>query len=229
MTGRHFFLTSTLRAPSPRWQQAFENGHIVDGTRFATQVLGLTPGQYVVWLSADDDQWRQMLGLAQATQPGARVVLLSGAPQAMEGLAALDAGAMGYSHAYAVPEVLREVATVVAHGGIWAGPELLRRLVAASAAALAQLPEPAHGPGALAQNYAKVWATLSAREAQVAACVAEGKSNREVADQLFISERTVKAHLGAAFEKLAVRDRLQLALLVATIGPGARLVLDTTE
>ena len=42
--------------------------------------------------------------------------------------------------------------------------------------------------------------------------VAAGKSNREVAEQLFISERTVKAHLGAVFEKLGVRDRLQLAL-----------------
>jgi DNA-binding CsgD family transcriptional regulator len=42
--------------------------------------------------------------------------------------------------------------------------------------------------------------------------VADGKSNREVAEQLFISERTVKAHLGAAFEKLGVRDRVQLVL-----------------
>ena len=53
---------------------------------------------------------------------------------------------------------------------------------------------------------------VSAREAEVAQAVAAGKSNREVAEQLFISERTVKAHLGAVFEKLGVRDRLQLAL-----------------
>jgi DNA-binding NarL/FixJ family response regulator len=46
----------------------------------------------------------------------------------------------------------------------------------------------------------------------VARAVSAGRSNKEVADKMFISERTVKAHLGAIFEKLGVRDRLQLVL-----------------
>ena len=54
--------------------------------------------------------------------------------------------------------------------------------------------------------------SASRLELEVALAVAGGKSNREVAEQLFIAERTVKAHLGAVFEKLGVRDRLQLAL-----------------
>jgi DNA-binding NarL/FixJ family response regulator len=53
------------------------------------------------------------------------------------------------------------------------------------------------------------------REAQVARAVAVGRSNKEVADLLFISERTVKAHLSAVFEKIGVRDRLQLVLRLA--------------
>jgi DNA-binding NarL/FixJ family response regulator len=170
-----------------------------------------------------------MLTLALQTLPGTRAVLLSGSPDPAEGLVALDAGAMGYTHAYALPELLQEVATVIAHGGIWAGPELLKRLVAATSAALATLPAPAHGPGQVAQNYATAWAKLSAREAQVVNSVAAGKSNKEVADQLFISERTVKAHLGMAFEKLGVRDRLQLAVLVATLSPSTRVVVESAE
>jgi DNA-binding NarL/FixJ family response regulator len=226
MTMQHLFLTSTPRAPSPRWLEAFAPGQWVDPAQLPTLVQGLLPTDYMLWLSSDDARWRDMLALALQTRPGSRAVLLSGSPEPAEGLAALDAGAMGYTHAYALPELLQEVATVIAHGGIWAGPELLKRLVAATSAALATLPTSANGPGQVAQNYARAWAKLSAREAQVANSVAAGKSNKEVADQLFISERTVKAHLGVAFEKLGVRDRLQLALLVATISPSARVVLD---
>lgn len=228
MTPQHIFLTSTPRAPSPRWLEAFAQGQCAQPDAFAHSVAGLPHTQFIVWLSAQDAQWRQMLALAHAVQPQARVVLLSNVPEPAEGLAALDAGAMGYTHAYALPELLQEVATVIAHGGLWAGPDLLKRLVAATSAALAKLPEPANGPGVIVQSYARAWTTLSAREAQVASCVAEGKSNKEVADQLFISERTVKAHLGSVFEKLVVRDRLQLAVLVATISPSARTVAEAT-
>jgi len=53
---------------------------------------------------------------------------------------------------------------------------------------------------------------LSQREAEIARFVAEGLSNKEVADRLFISEKTVKSHLVSIFRKLHVRHRLQLAL-----------------
>jgi len=53
---------------------------------------------------------------------------------------------------------------------------------------------------------------LTPRERDVAIEVAHGATNKEVAQRLNITERTVKAHLGAVFEKLGVRDRLQLVL-----------------
>ena len=57
-------------------------------------------------------------------------------------------------------------------------------------------------------------AALSDRETQVARLVSAGASNKEIAENLLITERTVKAHLSAVFEKLGVRDRLQLSLRV---------------
>ena len=149
-------------------------------------------------------------------QAGARVVLLSGALEPLEGLKALNQGVRGYAHAYAVPALLQAVALVVEHDGLWVGPELLQRLVGAAGAALALRPLLARAPLVPVSN---AWAALSAREVQVAHAVTAGCSNKEVAAQLFISERTVKAHLGAVFEKLSVRDRLQLVLHLATSAP----------
>lgn len=48
----------------------------------------------------------------------------------------------------------------------------------------------------------------------MAKLVAGGASNKEIAGQLSITERTVKAHLSAVFEKLGLRDRLQLSLKI---------------
>ena len=58
---------------------------------------------------------------------------------------------------------------------------------------------------------------LTGREQMVAEQVALGASNREIAEKLEITERTVKAHLSAIFAKLGARDRVQLALKMNNI------------
>jgi DNA-binding NarL/FixJ family response regulator len=55
---------------------------------------------------------------------------------------------------------------------------------------------------------------LSAREMEVIALVVQGYKNRDIAEKLFISEKTVKNHLSAIFNKLGVSDRLELTLYV---------------
>jgi two-component system, NarL family, nitrate/nitrite response regulator NarL len=55
-------------------------------------------------------------------------------------------------------------------------------------------------------------AALTSREIQIARAVAEGRSNRDIATQLGITEQTVKNHLTSIFEKVGVTSRLQLAL-----------------
>ena len=56
---------------------------------------------------------------------------------------------------------------------------------------------------------------LTAQEARIAACVARGSTNREVAEELFLSPKTVEFHLGRVFRKLGIRSRTELAVLVA--------------
>ncbi len=201
--GRHHFLLPDSCAPwtlpPRRWSQAFPDGQARDWAALRHAL----PADDIVWVPAlRDDWWGRAAGLLRM-QPGCRVVVLSPAPGETEGLQALDAGARGYCHLQAVPTLLREVAQVVGLGGLWVDPELVQRLVAATRGLpQGRVPPPIALP-------------LSERESQVARAVARGHTNREVAEQLHITERTVKAHLGSVFEKLGVRDRVQLVLQLA--------------
>lgn len=194
---RQIFLTRQSFA-APRWLEAFPQAVV---TATATD-LGVRADD-LVWLSAELPDWRARL--LELMAAGCPVVVLSLQPDQNEAIAAFELGARGYAHALATPALLREIDTVVSHGGLWAGAELMARLVGALRS---RLPAPRDS----------VLETLSPREAEVAQAVAAGRSNKEVARELGVTERTVKAHLGAVFEKLGVRDRLQLALRIGAAG-----------
>ena len=208
MSTQHFYLSSPAASLPERLSEAFPAVQALDAAALLAQLNVQSAGSCLVWLSSADAQWSANLRQILQGKSDARVVLLSNSPEPGEGLKALNEGARGYTHAYGVPALLQEVALVVEHGGLWVGPDLLQRLVGSTSAALASHP----APSAPMDN---AWANLSAREAQVARAVSAGRSNKEVAALMFISERTVKAHLGAVFEKLGVRDRLQLVLRLA--------------
>lgn len=210
MSGKRHFLVAgpgaappAPSAPPERWLQAFADGQ---WSTWATLQATLRAGD-TVWVPVTLPGWEARVRELAQQRRDVAVVVLSPVPHDDEGLRALNAGARGYVHLLAVPAMLREVEHVVRHGGLWAGPELVQRLLAAARTVLAHAPAAARSVADLS--------VLSEREAQVARAVAAGKSNREVAEQLFISERTVKAHLGQVFAKLGVRDRVQLALLLA--------------
>lgn len=190
-----YFLTTSSVQVSPRWSAAFGNGVACGRSEIVTRALR---GD-VVWVSTIGPRWRDDIASVVAELPGCPVVAVSLAPRADEGLAALSIGARGYCHALAASELFRDVADVVRRGGLWIGAELMGRLIGAVSQELPP-PEPA------------LAALLSPREIEVACLAADGASNREIAEKLGITERTVKAHMGAVFEKLGVRDRLQLVL-----------------
>jgi DNA-binding NarL/FixJ family response regulator len=134
------------------------------------------------------------------------VVAISDVPADQQGLAALGAGVVGYCNGHAAPAVLRLVADTVRNGGLWVGQSLLQRLLAgiAHAAAAKFIPPEL-----------SAWASgLTEREIEVARAAASGLGNKEIASQLDITERTVKARLGSVFDKLKLRDRMHLTLLV---------------
>jgi DNA-binding NarL/FixJ family response regulator len=69
-----------------------------------------------------------------------------------------------------------------------------------------------------ARSSAQSQSTLSKREWEVANLVAEGKSNRAIADALVLSERTVENHISSIFAKLNLRSRAEVAAFMARSG-----------
>lgn len=192
---RQLFIATSSTQPSARWQEAFPEGTCVDG-------IGAVKAGDSVWVDTADAQWEDTVRAMVSAPLSCAVILVSASPNDDEALRGFELGARGYCHAYGVPSLLREVAQVVDRGGLWIGPSLLERFIAA---VRPRLPT----------RQREVAGVLSQREHEVAEAVIAGRSNKEIAAQLGITERTVKAHLGSIFHKLDVRDRLQLALLLA--------------
>ena len=134
-------------------------------------------------------------------------IVLSDRPSDDEAREAFTSGARGYCNTHAAEQVLQNAADVVLQGGVWIGESLMQWLLAATTRV--------HVNGSDAMSASENWSSLlTDREKEVAKIVAGGASNKEIARTLKISERTVKAHIGAILEKLKVRDRLQLSLVV---------------
>ena len=158
----------------------------------------------IIWLhiGSDGSKWlMDNLGDIYAIERLARVVVLSNAPTQEEAANVLSVGVLGYCHAYSSSKVLVQVRSVVVNGSVWVGSEMLQYLIATSRKIVSESSE----------NVANRLAKLSPREQQVAKQVSEGLTNKGIARNLNITERTVKAHISACFITLGVKDRLQLA------------------
>jgi two-component system, NarL family, nitrate/nitrite response regulator NarL len=142
-------------------------------------------------------------------QPLCKLFVLSDRPEDEEGLAFIRRGVIGYANSYISPERLQDAAHAVASGSVWINQQLMQRLIGQSMA-----PHRQKKVTGRENDRRQALGTLSDREYQIAHLVAEGLSNLEVAEQLAITERTVKAHLGAIYTKTATRGRLGLALLI---------------
>ncbi len=128
---------------------------------------------------------------------GTRVLILTTYDLDEYVFAALRAGASGFLLKDRPPEELVAAIGVVVGGDALLSPSITRRLVEE----FARRPGAESAPPALRE--------LTPRELEVLQLVARGRSNREVADILVISEATVKTHVGSLLGKLSLRDRVQ--------------------
>ncbi len=125
--------------------------------------------------------------------PDTRVVVLTTYSDDESVLAALRAGARGYLTKHARSEDIAQAIRDVLAGESHLDPVVQRRLVELATRDRTEGPAPG----------------LTPRELQVLRLIAEGRSNTEIAGQLYITEGTVKTHVNNLFAKTGVRDRAQ--------------------
>jgi len=125
---------------------------------------------------------------------------------------ALRAGASGFLLKDVRPAELVAAIRAVSSGDAVVSPRVTRRLLEEYA-----LVTPGGAPGVWAEQSAAL-ATLTNRELQVLRAVADGLSNAEIAERLFVSETTVKSHVGRVLAKLGLRDRVQAVVLAYETG-----------
>jgi DNA-binding NarL/FixJ family response regulator len=125
----------------------------------------------------------------------ARVLVLTSVTDHAAAAAAMRAGAAGVLYKDVDPDALVRAIRAVHDGHLLLAPE-------AAGTLLRQAAWPARGLDA-----------LTGREREVLAELAQGRSNREIARALHVSEKTVKAHVSSVLAKLGVQDRTQAALL----------------
>jgi len=115
---------------------------------------------------------------------------------------ALRAGAASYLLKDVGPRELADTIFAAARGEVRLPPEVARRLVSGIAGGVEKRPEE----------------ILTDRELEVLRCLGRGRSNREIGEELFISEKTVKTHVSSILDKLSLSDRTQAALFAVKRG-----------
>jgi DNA-binding NarL/FixJ family response regulator len=139
----------------------------------------------------------------RSASPGTACLMLTGYGDDRAVLAAIMAGAAGYAMKHAQGMDVVESVRAVAEGRSALGPEAAERV-------MALLREKAETTDPLA--------ALSSQEKRVLDLIGEGLTNREIAERMFLSEKTVKNYVSALLTKLGMKRRSQAAALVARIG-----------
>lgn len=204
---KHFFIAPAV-IDSPRWQHAFPQA-----IRLETLPVELSAGDCCWCYCAD---LKSFIELIHNIPKDVVLIAMTANENFSEARQLLALGASGYVHYLAVPQVLISVADAVASGSMWLGADLMRQLVLSSAKLFEAVEEIETKSAAIEPpEFNQLLSKLTERERAVAECAAHGKTNKEIARELDITERTVKAHLGSVFEKCQIRDRLQLVLIMS--------------
>lgn len=148
----------------------------------------------------------ELLSTVKERWPDIPVIMLTTFDQAKYARASLAAGAAGYMLKDSSPADLAQSITVALSGG---GNVLSSKVIQNLFEELN--PTPAQAPPPAAAN-------LTHREMEILELLVEGKSNKDISTRLYLSEKTVKAHLAAVFRKLGVANRTQAAMAALAMG-----------
>jgi DNA-binding NarL/FixJ family response regulator len=173
-------------------------GEAADGRNCVEQAEQLRPDVVLLDLRMPDGDGVVALRGLRERGVAARVLILTSFTEPAAVLPAVRAGAAGYVYKDIDPPALATAIRAVHAGHVLLNPDVARLLTAGDTQ-----PAGVH---------------LTAREREVLGELAHGRSNREIARTLILSEKTVKTHVSAVLSKLGVADRTQAALYAVRTG-----------
>jgi two-component system, NarL family, nitrate/nitrite response regulator NarL len=168
------------------------------GTEAVAQAKMIRPDIVLLDVGLPDGRGVEFVGPILQQAPETRVVMLTVADDNDTVLEALRAGASGYLLKGASGGEIVTAVHEVARGNSYASPSVAMRVLRNIAT---RPPTPGE--------------ELTEREKEVLELLAKGLTNREIAERVFLSEKTIKHHVTVILQKLAVRNRVEAALLVA--------------
>ncbi|MEE1941505.1 response regulator transcription factor [Streptomyces sp. TRM 70361] len=171
-------------------------GEAADGAEGVARAAELRPDVVLMDLKMPGTDGVEALRALRESQHPARVLVVTSFTERRTVVPALRAGAAGYLHKDIDPDALAAAIRSVHAGHVLLEPEV--------AGALLTQEGSGDGPGR--------GTTLTEREREVLGLIADGRSNREIARHLVLSEKTVKTHVSNILMKLDLADRTQAAL-----------------
>jgi DNA-binding NarL/FixJ family response regulator len=185
-------------------------GEASDGAAAISMTRALRPDVVLMDVRMPGMDGIQATDAVRTAFPETRVLILTTYDLDEYVFAGLKAGASGFLLKDAPPEELLAAIRTVAEGEAVLAPTATRRLIDQF---VPMLPDPAQR-----NDRQELLARLTERERAVFTLIATGKSNREIAAELHLSEGTVKVHVGRILAKLELRDRVQAVVLAYESG-----------
>ena len=177
-------------------------GEAVDGLEAIEKTREIAPDVILMDLNMPRCNGLEAIQALQAEMPQVNILVLTVSETEADLFATVKFGARGYLLKKAEPEELIHAIFHIARGGVIISPLMATKLLTEfKDLRTAVEMEPAQ----------ETEAVLSPREGEVLQLVAQGATNKEIADSLFISENTVKTHLKSIMEKLHLANRSQAA------------------
>ena len=189
----HEVVRRGLAAVLALWEEVELIGEARDGEQAVAAYGEWKPDVVLLDLRMEPVDGIEALRRIRESDPAARVIALTSFVDAQHVLPAVEAGASGYLLKTADPDEIVAAIRAVASGRSMFDQGVMEAL--------------AHG----VQRRA-VTAQLTEREREVLRLVAEGRSNQQIAEALFIGVKTVKTHISSIFAKIDVQDRTQAAV-----------------
>ena len=145
-----------------------------------------------------DKEARELLSAVE----GIKILILSHEPKFNEGREFLHLGAKGYANARMLEVHFQDALEAIERGEVWLYPEFIQNMIWLMT------------KDSVLSKTSDVFESLTSKEKEICELVYKGFTNQDISENMGISIRTVKAHMSSIFEKVGVKDRVNLVLLI---------------